>query len=646
MLTERVGAFGLYKVGACPGYSYWSGPDNSNVNSGAGYAQTPYDPFGGTLMFYENVSNFINLMSLAGHPVDDISSMTRTWQGARPWTDPLSYFSKHKAWGHYVNNLRHAFTDFVFSQASGIHSENPINHLNLFGEVVSGSDASQFFRQPLIGLYEEEGYHIPDTRFSLSDGATVMNMVPRSVLVDSAYPIGYLRGNIGSLASSADSGEFDQPGSTRYFDVNYQTDGDMVTMIEYKLDSHRLDGPFTHRSVIKIRHRFYFVLTSAFAEFGLTLPLSSLVQYVSDTYHFVLQSGVYVTGSDPGDLWDWEPSLDSDFSYTNSWSPNTFFVHSPAVPSRLSELIGYSPGRGYEYGLSEHSLSSFWATVRQILPDAYPAAFLSSKKAVDKHLERMESNHLEALLELGDLLRLVDLVGAFYSLKLNPKKLRFSYVLRLLDLLADSKLTYSLGIAPTISDAKDVAARSANFLKKFNNPDLFGPNTIYGKFSYLVPPELSNGFDGLRLVARSKIRISVNPDSYLTAMLPVRSLGLMPSLSSIWDIIPFSFVIDQFLHVGSNLDDVDTQLMFLALNCENVVHSLSYIYSFTEEDQESYDFVTVSDGLLADGAGYKFYSRFVESTLPTLGPTRFRFHGDTPTPDWVLDGALLFKLLK
>jgi len=46
----------------------------------------------------------------------------------------------------------------------------------------------------------------------------------------------------------------------------------------------------------------------------------------------------------------------------------------------------------------------------------------------------------------------------------------------------------------------------------------------------------------------------------------IDSLGFAPTLENIWDLIPYSFVVDWFIDIGGLLERVDTRLRLLRLN--------------------------------------------------------------------------------
>jgi hypothetical protein len=142
--------------------------------------------------------------------------------------------------------------------------------------------------------------------------------------------------------------------------------------------------------------------------------------------------------------------------------------------------------------------------------------------------------------------------------------------------------------------------------------------------------------------ARSKVVARIHPDSLLAAVLPLKSFGVLPTLSAIWDLIPWSFLIDWATDNGSRLDAVDTSAIFLSLDIAYCVHSLTFIYEFNEDDQYLNNF-TVPQG---SSAGYKLYERFSTREPPILTPTRLPVFNEPGIPNFGTAGALAWQNLR
>lgn len=642
----------LFEYAESPGWLAVGGssfPTNSQV--------AWYDTVGHAILHYENVSKPFDFMGDIGHPIPGagISSM-RTFYGTRPEQDLSRLPEGQRRWAQYISHVRSLFTNWSFATKAFSTNEKPVSHFNVFGSVGTGLVPALVYRPGFMPAYPEDAV-LPHYTFRLDGDGLSPTLVPLGQNASYSRPIGSLFESIGWFADEVNAGIWDYGQGTSneivYRNFRYEVEKHFIPRLMYSYSTRSINpvSGITWLAAYAVRFEFFFVRTPQYVGLSTVKYLSELVSYRTIcSADALLEPYGYPSDEVPPVPWGSEPHIRGTF--TNSglggapfiWDSMPYFNHEPSQPGRFADCIGYNLQTARYDRTTSASFMEFRDRVIHVLPDCFPTAFLSTKDAVDEHFERMRSNHLEALAEVGDLFRVLDVFKALYELRKRPAR-GLPFLLRLLGIAADAKLSYSLGIAPTISDALDVAKRSSTFLKKYGTPELFGEHTVYGKATVLIPELIFPGFEDVVVVARSKIRVSVEPDSYLTAIIPVRSLGLLPSLSSLWDLIPFSFVVDWFASIGDHLDDVDTAAMLLAMNTHMSVHSISIIYRFTAYDEETFNFDVLSDGPNQPGAGYKYYDRFVLNELPQLGPTRLPLHGTAGVPDWGTAGALVFKAI-
>jgi hypothetical protein len=138
--------------------------------------------------------------------------------------------------------------------------------------------------------------------------------------------------------------------------------------------------------------------------------------------------------------------------------------------------------------------------------------------------------------------------------------------LRSLKGAADNYLTVNYGILPTIDDIKTIVgafkARKPYFDKN-------GFKTYSAGFS----DELTK--DGLShsLTQRIKLAISDEDDEFEALLERLESMGTLPTFENLWDLVPYSFVIDWFVDVGGLLERVDSRLRLTRLNIRYVTMS-------------------------------------------------------------------------
>jgi len=79
---------------------------------------------------------------------------------------------------------------------------------------------------------------------------------------------------------------------------------------------------------------------------------------------------------------------------------------------------------------------------------------------------------------------------------------------------------------------------------------------------------------------RIKIAIDNEDVDFSDLIQRVESAGFMPTFENIWDLVPYSFVLDWFINVGDFLERVDTRLRLLRLNIRYATLSQKLEHSF------------------------------------------------------------------
>jgi hypothetical protein len=309
--------------------------------------------------------------------------------------------------------------------------------------------------------------------------------------------------------------------------------------------------------------------------------------------------------------------------------------------SEFHTFVGYDSYFNTYEDTNSHSFVSFKRACSAFSSDMLPAACLAQGDALNVGFSSLSFNMLEFGLELNDLAKPFEFANGLYKFLRKPKQ-GGDVIFDVLDLLADWKLLYSFGIAPTINGAKEIAGKYSTFARAWRIATSW--QTLYGTFSYSPTEDEFPPFPGAMLVGRSKLRLRVPPDSILPALLRFDQLGSLPTLSRVWDTLPFSFILDWFFNIGAKLDVVDMVSKLSMLEVAYVTNSVSMTYEFNDTDQETYGFYSVSSSPVQDPAGYKYFARYVLPTWQTFTPTRFGFLAGNGVPDYWLAGSLVYKL--
>ena len=131
---------------------------------------------------------------------------------------------------------------------------------------------------------------------------------------------------------------------------------------------------------------------------------------------------------------------------------------------------------------------------------------------------------------------------------------------------ANNYLTYEFGIAPTVSDLETIVAA-------FTRIKPYLDKNGFSTYNAAEDQTAGNHYGNYRLEQRVKLAIGTE-DNELSALCErLDNLGAFPRLENIWDLIPFSFVVDWFVDVGGFLERIDTNLRLLQLPIKYVTSS-------------------------------------------------------------------------
>lgn len=217
------------------------------------------------------------------------------------------------------------------------------------------------------------------------------------------------------------------------------------------------------------------------------------------------------------------------------------------------------------------------SVIESLMSDVRPSSFLSSADALNKHLEALSTNHIQTLQKLGAIMDLLPELTKLPRILSRISNGDLSALKDLIDYITDAILRYKFSQAPAARAIEEIAGSDVQrYLESLARSTDY---TIYGDFTYVFPDDVNPyGRGSLVLVTRSKIRISQDLSTMVGSLLMANSVGLLPTLSRIWEILPFSFVVDWFTRMNKRLKLVDTQLLYMAFRTHWCVHSYKFLY--------------------------------------------------------------------
>jgi hypothetical protein len=573
------------------------------------------------------------------------------------------YYSKVQ----YFKNLRDMLTMSFGPVSREIPGLNPVSHVNLRGFVMEGG------RIPSGWTSEElvpEGYSLTQSlptsvKFNLSDSvyyATTDDEDLSVIATEWTFPnnaeafIDYA--NSGGLMATID----DQPlpwGCFRHgcCKARYNTDG---FAHEFLFAIYVVQGSVGNYSHALYFYRYLFLPSKVGSvSVGSFQPITSLLLPRFYAENKVIGWATGQASYVPMPHWDSvrEAAFDALPSSLTStallpgysrWTGGMYASHIPnGLSTSVPLYVGYDEVGGSFYTTPSHqSLSDFDRVTDSFLADCYVMNVLSTTDAIDTHSADMKLNQFEASQDLFGVLALVDIVKALAAVKhirqvvrQHPGKL----LLELLDVLTNAQLMYSFAVAPTINDYQVIMDKASSVKGKIEN--LCRPQTIYGEWSTDLPTELIGSFPQMTLTVRSMIRLGFSPDVLLT-VLPLRSAGLLPSLSTLWEIIPFSFVADWLFPADDGLEMLENTLLFQAFDVDYSVHTYKLSYMLNSDQLRTIGVVPTAR-CPEPALEYRRFERVVLTTLPPLLPSRLLtaelFSG---SPKWETAGSLAYQIVR
>jgi len=198
---------------------------------------------------------------------------------------------------------------------------------------------------------------------------------------------------------------------------------------------------------------------------------------------------------------------------------------------------------------------------------------------------------------------------------------------------ASNFLAFEYGVMPTISDLESIfeAFKADKYYDRSGFRRVSAYDIVSSEYDFLDNPT--------PIQHTKRVHVAVNDrDTGLDALVEkARSIGVFPSLTNIWDLVPYSFVIDWFIDVGSVLERIDTK---------HRLSNLEIPYVILSDKIES--FISLSDPVKGVGASLTFsrYSRTVTTSVPQP-----RIFGDVNKPPsvqnhWIEGSALILQRTK
>jgi hypothetical protein len=174
------------------------------------------------------------------------------------------------------------------------------------------------------------------------------------------------------------------------------------------------------------------------------------------------------------------------------------------------------------------------------------------------------------------------------------------------DVASDVYLSYRFGAASTARDYRDLASAISKETTRIYQARKYRDKRVRSR-SQLSIPWLFN------LTWSVSCNLTAYLDNYEQGMMGVMnkldSWGLYPDRAAVWEIVPFSFVVDWFVNVQENLERRDAQFWREFYNCRACI--------CTRKLSTTADASTMfPNSLIGGSADISLYNRRVQRSLP------------------------------
>ena len=287
----------------------------------------------------------------------------------------------------------------------------------------------------------------------------------------------------------------------------------------------------------------------------------------------------------------------------------------------------------------QSDLTRLYKWVESERRDLASATMFSSVDAIYNLEKSPGINLLQNLQKIPDIASAIPQIteGIDVASRILRRDLSLSTFKEVLDLVTSTKLQSDFQWRPFLKVFTEYVPRISSMLAAFRveRPSAVGR----GSYRFAFPPGTA-GRDELTLVCRTKIVLDTSYQSWLQTILGVDALGLLPKVSNLWDLVPFTFVVNWFTGVGQSLRNIEYSLL-LADMPAYYVHSYTFQSPYSQRELTLANMTNVSQHRFS----LRVFIRDVSLYSPTPRDTKFGFGIPTQLPPLGTMGSLLYQLL-
>jgi hypothetical protein len=281
----------------------------------------------------------------------------------------------------------------------------------------------------------------------------------------------------------------------------------------------------------------------------------------------------------------------------------------------------------------------FYGEVRRSILDILPSAVFSTVNAFSDLTGSLDTNLIETLTEIDEVAGLmpdiklaVSILGTIWNKDFSGATLR-----QIIDLGTKTTLQASFTWAPYADLVTVQLPKIGKIISEFDEPKKLSLG--YGEFRKVILNDLGRG--EVFLTTRTKVVLNTSIRGFLAAFLRLDAMGLAPRPSRLWDTIPFSFVADWALKIGSMLERIETSALLIGVPAL-FVHTYTLTSPLTPDELKAFS----ATSLDATPPELRVHWRDVSKFSPVPRYSRFGFEFPANWPPLGLVGSLFYQLFK
>lgn len=334
---------------------------------------------------------------------------------------------------------------------------------------------------------------------------------------------------------------------------------------------------------------------------------------------------------------------DFDLEGRSFGTPNTQMVEIvPTVffwtkPARDGVALGYALAANYIR--RDGILSSFRVEVEKYAADIRCSAYQASADAEQDLVGSLRIDNLQTIIKIGDIGRALPRVAPLIEAVITATSHPLASIREILKFISSSHLQLSFTYRSEYALLRETLPKMVSVLSELNARSNY-PGVGRGEFRYHFPKG-EFGRESTELVSRCRLVTDSDSQRILTQLFFGDSLGLLPTPAVLWDLTPFSFVVNWFTGIGTRIVDLQSNLVLHLLGLQVVTNSFRLESPLTSVELERYK-IEIRDP--SRPPALVAYVREVSSYVPLPRDGRYDFRMPTSLPFWLTPASLIFQL--